>query len=69
MQVEVPPIYETQLTGFIGQCENTVRGKVYAVRLTYGEAPRCSVDGVECAATVNVYMLRLVKSARKFFGV
>ena len=49
MQVEVPPIYETQLTGFIGQCENTVRGKVYAVRLTYGEAPRCSVDGVECA--------------------
>jgi hypothetical protein len=69
MEVTVPPIVETQLTGKIGSA-SILRGKRrYTVDLVAGSPPRCSLDRIAVTPDYNKTMLRLVQSARKFFQV
>jgi len=43
----VPPIYETQITGFIGAAEKTIRGKVWRVEWWSGKPAKFLHDGKE----------------------
>jgi hypothetical protein len=69
MDVEVPSIAETQLTGKIGAAM-LMRGRVsYRVNLVSGRCPICLYDGRTVEPTHNATMLKLVKQARQFFNV
>lgn len=68
MNVEVPPIVETQLTGYIGAGSvMRQRGTVtYRVALYQGRAPECTRNG-KPVALIDRTMLALIRECRNFF--
>lgn len=45
IELTVPPIFQTQLTGFVGAASRTIRGKRWRVELYKQAGPRVTCDG------------------------